>query len=178
MTIVCERNYRELDDFYDFVLNDIGADKLKLNFLQPSFGRTGKDDFYQGNLVRDYEELAAIISACDRKYGLRINPVWLEQAKMYHRSMHERGDLQRGWGLRGTEEHLCNTYERNIMLDRYGLARLCFWEGFAGRRIEKQGDLERFWKRAWLTRLRMRKCNRPCGISHSVRRESATLREA
>jgi len=176
MTIVCERNYRELDDFYDFVLNDIGADKLKLNFLQPSFGRAGTDFFYEKNLVRDHQQLGTIISACDRKYELGINPTWLEQVKMYHRSMHARGDLQRGWDLPGTEEHICNSYERNIMLDRYGLARLCFSPMFPGRRIEKPGDLKSFWKSARRTRSRMRKCNRPCGISHSVRRESATLR--
>ena len=178
MTIVCERNYRELDGFYDFVLNDIGADKLKLNFLQPSFGLAGSDRFYEKNLVRDHEELGAIISACDRKYDLRINPVWLEQVKMYHRSMHAAGDLRRGWQLPGTEEHICNSYERNIMLDRYGLARLCFSQEFPGRRIEERGDLRRFWKRARRTRSLMRRCNRPCGISHSVRRESATLRSS
>lgn len=178
MTIVCERNYRELEELYDLVLNDVGADKLKLNFLQPSFGVAGRDVFYQKNLVRNHQELGSIILDCDRKYDLRINPVWLEQVKMYHRSMHARGELQRGWRLPGTAEHICNSYERNIMLDRYGLARLCFSQEFPGRRIEKRGDLERFWKRAWRTRSRMRKCNRPCGISHSVRRESATLGSA
>ena len=35
MAVICEQNYRELDAFYRFVLRDIGADKLKLNFLQP-----------------------------------------------------------------------------------------------------------------------------------------------
>ena len=38
MAVICEFNYRDLDAFYDFVLNDIGADKLKLNILQPTFG--------------------------------------------------------------------------------------------------------------------------------------------
>jgi hypothetical protein len=33
MSIMCEQNYRDLEQFYDFVLNDLQADKLKLNWF-------------------------------------------------------------------------------------------------------------------------------------------------
>ena len=96
---------------------------------------------------------------------------------MYHRSMRVHDDLRAGWELPGTSEHICNTYDRNVMLDRYGFARLCFAPGFDGMQLERRGDLSRFWNGpdAERIRARMRTCNRPCGISHSVRRESATV---
>jgi len=179
MAVVCEQNYRELDAFYDFVLRDIGADKLKLNFLQPTFGPPTwwyRDRFFEANLVRDEEELVRIIRVCDLKYGLRINPVWLEQVRMYHRSVRANGRLRLGWrGGKGTEQHICNSYERNIMVDLRGRARLCFNPVFPATQLSAPGDLGRFWENSGPLRKKLRRCNRYCGISHSVRRESATL---
>jgi MoaA/NifB/PqqE/SkfB family radical SAM enzyme len=180
MAVVCTWNYRELDPFYDFVLNDIGADKLKLNFLQPTFGPPTwwfLDSYFAKNVIRDEEELARIIRACDEKYHLRINPLWLEQVKMYHRSVRKNGWAWLGWRLGGqTEEHICNSYERNIMVDLRGRARLCFNPVFPACQLSAPGDLRRFWEGSGELREKMRRCNRYCAISHSVRRESATLR--
>ena len=182
MAVIFERNYRELDAFYDFVLNDIGADKLKLNFLQPTFGPPSlwyQDRFFADNLIRDEEELARIILACDEKYGLHINPVWLEQVKMYHRSVHRNGWARLGWHRgKGMEEHICNSYERNIMVDLQGRARLCFHPAFPSTELEQPGDLRRFWEQSDQLRQRMSRCNRYCAISHSVRSEPATRPDA
>jgi len=179
MAVICEQNYRELDAFYSFVLRDIGADKLKLNFLQPTFGPPTwwyRDRFFERNIIRDEEELAAIIRTCDRKYGLRINPAWLDQVRMYHRCVRDNGGMRWGWRRgKGTAEHICNSYERNIMVDLYGRARLCFNSAFPVTRLSGPGDLKRFWEDSGRLRQRMSRCNRYCGISHSVRKESATL---
>ena len=60
MAVICELNYKELDDFYYFVLNVLKADKLKLNFLQPTFGTLDSmklnDKFYRNNIIKDYDE--------------------------------------------------------------------------------------------------------------------------
>jgi len=178
MAVICEQTYRELDAFYDFVLNDIGADKLKLNILQPTFGGTGPDAFFADNVVKNPDELGAIIERCDAKYRLGINPRWLAQVKMYFRSAARVRDPLQGWATSdGTEEHICNTYERNIMVDLFGTARLCFSLEFPGFRLEKAGDLRRFWYQlSNPIRATMETCNRHCGISHSVRRENATLK--
>lgn len=177
MGLVFEQNYRELDGFYNFVLNDVGADKLKLNFLQPTFGGAKLDLFYAMNRVRDYDELVKIIAACAEKYHITLNPKWLHAVHMYFHSVERDPNALRGWDGAGTEEHICNTYERNIMLDTYGVARLCFSPSFPGQKIERPGDLRDFWYReAEPIRESMRTCNKYCGISHSVRRESATLR--
>jgi MoaA/NifB/PqqE/SkfB family radical SAM enzyme len=179
MAVVCEMNYRELEAFYDFVLKDIGADKLKLNFLQPTFGPQAgpfEDLFFERNVIADYRELGRILRRCDRKYALALNPRWLRQVLMYHRSVRKNGDALRGWSAKGTRYPLCDSYDRNIMVDVLGTARLCFSTAFPSARLEEPGDLARFWTGAGAIRAKMRGCTRLCGISHSVRRESATLK--
>lgn len=176
MGLVFGANYRTLDAFYDLVLNDIGADKLKLNFLQPSFGQAGEvDPFFATEGAVDADELDALLRQCDAKYGLGFNPLWIEQVGMYFRSLNRAADRERGWGSSaGTEAHICNSYERNIMVNHYGVARLCFSDGFPGVSVTKPGDLRRFWLTSEQIRASMRQCNQFCGISHSVRRESST----
>jgi hypothetical protein len=158
----------------------VGADKLKLNFLQPSFGFPKwklVDRFFKENVISDYEGLGSMIRKCDQKYHLRINPVWLEHVKMYHRSIKENRNAAMGWLHRnGTSEHICNTYDRNIMVNLYGNAGLCFNNAFPSIPLTAKGDLRTFWhERSLPIRKEMVKCNRYCGISHSVRRENATL---
>jgi MoaA/NifB/PqqE/SkfB family radical SAM enzyme len=178
MGLIFDENYRELDDFYDFILNDVKADKLKLNFLQPSFGHNGEvDPFFAEHHGVDPEILGGIIERCNEKYKLNLSPVWLRQVKMYFKSVNANTEAHRGWNSPwGTTEHICNTYERNIMVDHYGVARLCFATGFPGRQLQAPGDLRAFWESADPIRAVMRNCNHYCGISHSVRRENATLK--
>jgi MoaA/NifB/PqqE/SkfB family radical SAM enzyme len=177
MGLVFAGSYRDLEAFYDLVLGEIGADKLKLNFLQPSFGDgSGEDRFFAEQGRMDPEELAAILRRCEAKYGLGFNPVWIENVLMYVRSVNAGSDNERGWSAATrTSAHICNTYERNIMVDPYGFARLCFSSAFRGAQLHERGDLRRFWNGADDIRAQMRTCNALCGISHSVRRESATL---
>jgi hypothetical protein len=176
MGLIFDETWRTLEDFYDFVLNDVGADKLKLNFLQPSFGENDEiDPFFASHHDVDPDGLMEIIHRCDERFGLGLNPLWLGQVGMYFRSLAAARDIERGWKSSAvTEEHICNTYERNVMVDHYGLARLCFSDSFRGERLIVQGDLKRFWQGADDVRCAMKACNRFCGISHSVRRESST----
>lgn len=177
MGLIFGSNYRSIDAFYDLVLNDIGADKLKLNFLQPSFGQAGESDpFFAAQGSVDPQELTAILRQCNEKYGLNFNAHWLEQVGMYFHSLNRAADRERGWASRAaTQAHICNSYERNIMVNHYGVARLCFSVGFPGMSLREPGDLRRFWTSSEHIRASMRQCNQFCGISHSVRRESSTV---
>lgn len=178
MGLIFERNYQMIDGFYDFVLNDIGADQLKLNFIQPSFGQVGEiDKFFANESNIDPQTIQSIIKTCNKKYGLGLNPEWIQQVEMYFRSLKDIKDRELGWGSgSGTKTHICNTYERNVMINHYGVARLCFSTAFPGKQLEQKGDFTKFWVGANAIRTRMRKCNQFCGISHSVRRESSTLK--
>ncbi len=177
MGLIFDANYESLEDFYDLVLSDIQADKLKLNFVQPSFGQLGQvDEFFAAHHGVDPDRLVEIIQRCDQRFGLGLNPHWLSQVHMYFRSLNKGVDLERGWASScKTAEHICNSYERNVMVDHYGRATLCFSSQFPGMKLEKPGDLKRFWEGSDATRARMRGCNQFCGISHSVRRETSTL---
>lgn len=176
MGLIYRSNYEHIDAFYDFVLNDIGADRLKLNFLQPSFGQTGEvDAFFAQESGVDAEKLVALIDDANRKYDLHLNPVWRDQVGMYFHSLEGMTDLDRGWASRTTtSQHICNTYDRNIMVNHYGEARLCFSRGFRGETLAEYGDLQKFWDGANDIRAKMRDCNQFCGISHSVRAQSST----
>jgi MoaA/NifB/PqqE/SkfB family radical SAM enzyme len=177
MGLIFDRNYRDLEAFYDLALNDIGVDKLKLNFLQPSFGHDRDGDRFFAEHVRiDPDELTALIERCDTRFGLGLNSAWLAQVGMYFRSIAAYPDLMDGWGSEArTQDHICNSYDRNIMVDHYGMARLCFSPGFPGAQLDRFGDLRRFWETRHDIRDAMSQCNALCGISHSVRRETSTV---
>lgn len=178
MGLIFGRNHHMIDGFYDFVLNDIGADQLKLNFIQPSFGQAGEiDQFFADESDVDADLVMAQIREANVKYGLDLNPTWINQVGMYFRSLSVIGDREKGWNsASGTQEHICNSYDRNVMINHYGVARLCFSTQFPGKTITKPSDFSEFWNNAQSIRARMRKCNQFCGISHSVRRESSTLK--
>jgi MoaA/NifB/PqqE/SkfB family radical SAM enzyme len=179
MGLIFDQNCNELEDFYDFVLNDVGADKLKLNFLQPSFGDTPVDTFFAEHHAVDPDALIETIRRCDARFRLNLNPAWMEAVRMYFGSLRGANDLELGWGSsRQTRDHICNTYERNVMVDHYGMARLCFSTDFRAGKLAEDGDLGRFWQGAEDIRAEMRGCNKFCGISHSVRRISSTLSPA
>jgi MoaA/NifB/PqqE/SkfB family radical SAM enzyme len=176
MGLIFDENYRDMEAFYDFVLNDVGVDKFKLNFIQPSFGHNAPDDVFFAKHARiDADELVQIIRRCDARFKLGFNPIWLKQVDMYFRSLAQADNIDDGWGSKArTTEHICNTYDRNIMVDHYGVARLCFAGDFRGMPLERYGDLRRFWDTSLDIREEMMSCNRLCGISHSVRRETST----
>ena len=101
-----------------------------------------------------------LIGECDRKYNLGLNPIWREQVRMYFRSLLKGGRRRARLELaHRDDEHICSTYERNIMVDHYGVARLCFSTMFPGFPLKKVGDLDQFWQSAEFIRRSMRRCN-------------------
>ncbi|MDX2253293.1 MAG: radical SAM protein [Nitrospira sp.] len=175
MTIVGERNYRELPDLFRYVLDRLGADKLKLNMAQPTFAMAnGQDAWYEREVVKDVDGLMAIIDDCDRRWNLGIKEEWKKQVAGYFHDVSLDSTRRLGWlSRKGTTEHICNSYDRNIMVGVDLSMKLCFSPTFPSRPWKKPGDLRSFWEGAtW--RGEMAKCNRYCGISHSVRRQSAT----
>lgn len=182
MGLLCRSTSLVLSDFYQFVLRDVGADKLKLNSLQPCFvqARLGQqvreDHFFASESQVDPDALRTSLAKCDTEYDLNLNPKWIEQVTSYFRGLQKVQNLERGWicGV-NTTDHICDSAERNVMVDVAGRASLCFSEAFRGVQLTKPGDLRRFWETSDDVREEMRTCHRLCGISHSVRSSSATL---
>jgi hypothetical protein len=176
MTILGEEIYRELPAFYELILNDIKADKLKINVQQPSFGQSEADPAFARGMIHDVDALMGILRECSRRFSLDLSEGWLCDVSMYYRSLNGDETIHLGWLSRNqTKVHICNTYDRNIMVDLEGEARLCFSTHYPGTKLSKPGDLKAFWQEGSLaTREKMFRCNRYCGISHSVRRTAAT----
>ena len=176
MLLVFGENYLHLDSAYDFALNTIGVDKLNINMMQPTFAGTGLfDHFYDDYHIMDPELFREHLALCDVKYNLGYNPAWVDQLVMYLHSISKIPTLSVLHRKAETADHICNTYERNIIVTAMGEMKLCFSDRFPGVWYREIGDLKRFWEGAGELRGRMSTCNDLCGISHSVRKESCTL---
>ena len=177
MALVCQNIAGHLDEFHDLVLRQLKADKLKLNIMQPSFGFIGHDVFFGSEQPKDVNGLIDEIKLCDAKYGIDRNPEWLSQVAMYFQSVETSQNAFLGWmHLMKTPEHICDTYERNVIVDIKGNMRLCFSENYPSERWSRPGDLKHFWEETSVPIAEsMLNCNHYCAISHSVRREPATL---
>ena len=181
MGLLSASTYRILDEFYQLVLTDIGCDKLKLNAIQPTFLNTRAaqsrpaDLHFQTESQVDPDVLQQNLISCNKKWDLHLNPEWIEQVVSYFRDLWHHPDLDRGWQTDlKTSLRLCDSGERNIMVDVMGRASLCFSSQFPSRTLHQPGDLRRFWEEADQIQS-MTECRALCGISHSVRRVSATM---
>jgi MoaA/NifB/PqqE/SkfB family radical SAM enzyme len=174
MTILSEDTWPTLEVFFNYVLNELGADKLKLNLIQPTFQGRGEDAYFSGSRVKDVDGCVSMIRWCDSQFGIKRSLEWLSDVEMYLRSV--RNPLM-GWNSsRGTERAICNSYDRNIMLDLYGNARLCFSTLFPDTKLTPK-ELKSFWFEDSIPiRNCMVGCKQYCGISHSVRRSESTVK--
>ena len=177
MLLLCGDNYLDLEDTYDFALNFLGVDKLKINMLQPTFGCSeGPDPFFIDHSTMDADRLVAILQRCNDRFDLHFNPIWVSQVSMYARAVAAAPKERRGWSHPiFTPDHICNSYERNLVVDMKGVARLCVSEGYPGQFLRRSGDLRMFWETSDNIRERMRRCRHLCGITHSMRRVSSTI---
>lgn len=180
MVLLTSATFDHLRDLYKLVLHDLKADKLKVNGLQPSFGvhsgTTPSDNFFATYSQLDVNRLREELLFCNEEFKLNLNPVWLEQFCGYYRDLQGHPDMNRGWDLDlKTIEHICNCYERNLVVGLYGEVSHCYsFHNFPPLRYQQRGDLARFWE-SNNQREAMKTCNRLCSIGHSNRNVSASL---
>jgi MoaA/NifB/PqqE/SkfB family radical SAM enzyme len=177
MLMVGGFNYRNIEEAYDLVLNQIGADKLKLNFLQPTISVSTKRDAFWDLHSRNIngDELLQIIDRAEAQYALDFNPRWKEAVRMWTDALakYHLGDPPT------TAGQLCNSPDRNVVVEVEAVMRLCFHNRFPGTPYRTEGDLLRFWYSRQTEELRekMRTCRDLCGICHTFKKQPAT-REA
>jgi MoaA/NifB/PqqE/SkfB family radical SAM enzyme len=177
MGLVGDWNHLDLDPFHEFALRVLRVDKLKLGFIQPTFGYRGRIDWHFLRHARlDPVRLCDSLRACDEKYRLGLNPAWIATVGTYFRAVRrEQGPARLFRPFRGTGVPICNCYERNVVVDHDGAARFCFTKAYPGVELRRDGDLRAFWEGSDETRQALRSCTKWCGISHAARRETATL---
>ena len=163
MLLLCKSTYETLDAAYDFALHDLHVDKLKLNVVQPSFGlNTGEDEFFAREREVDPDRLREILHKVDLKYKLGFNPRWVEQVAMYFRSVQNNPRAKMGWlGDLATDEHVCDSYERNVWVSEEGIMQLCCDSRWPGATWRGPGDLRAFWEGAGEQREKMAVLQRP-----------------
>lgn len=181
MGLIFDENYLELEDFYAFVLHDVGADKLKpqLPLAAPPSASWSRPTPFAAHHDVDPDRLVEVIRHCDQRFNLGLNPVWLGQVHMYFKGAARLHGLQPRLGL--AHPH-ARAYLQHLRAQRHGgplrhgppvfLAQLSY------DAAAKPGDLRTFWREAEFVRATMRQCNHFCGISHSVRREDQHRRLA
>jgi MoaA/NifB/PqqE/SkfB family radical SAM enzyme len=177
MLMVAGFNYRYIEEAYELVLGRIGADKLKLNFLQPTISATTKRDAFWDMHTRnvDRDELLRTIDRCESRYALDFNPRWKDCVRVWADSL---ARYHRG-GPAETTVNLCNSFDRNVVVEVESRMRLCFHSKFPGTVYRERGDLRKFWYAPETAALRvsMRECRDFCGICHTFKEQPAT-REA
>jgi sulfatase maturation enzyme AslB (radical SAM superfamily) len=178
--LVGKSTYEDLDASYDFALNALGVDKLKLNAIQPSFGNdSGDDPFFAEESDVDPGRLRAALLEVNSKYKLSFDPRWISLMTMYFKSLREYSSENKLLGWQGdliTQDHICNSYDRNIWVSERSDMFLCCDSSWPGAVWEKPGDMKRFWEGVGELRGKMGACNRLCGVSHSLRNTSATVK--
>jgi len=184
MTILGRSLIGRLDEFYDMVA-DLGADKLKLNVVQPSFASPDREGYTDPYFDRERFQVSELmilkdeIAACDSKYRFHRNPQWIANLTDYFVSIEQAKHWDNpSWATLScqTKTQICNAGDRNITCSDQGELRSCFSGAFPSYQWNAVGDLERYWHEVapkWL--YEMQHCKRLCGISHSNRAAPATL---
>ena len=179
MLMVCDYNYQRIDEAYDLVLRQIGADKLKLNFLLPTLFQFSKRrdafwDLHSRNI--DVEVLMRKIEECEAEYDLDFNPRWKTNVRDYAETLerHHRG------GTLQTSGRLCDSPDRNMIIELQGGMRLCSYPKFPSSPYRERGDLARYWysPETEAVRAEMRECRDVCGMCHAYRREPSSRASA
>ena len=180
MVLLTSVTFDHLRDLYQLVLDELGADKLKVNALQPSFGvhpgNAPADEFFAKYSQLDVARLREELDYCNREFKLNFNPTWVDQLCGYYDDLQGHAGMNKGWDLDlRTREHICNCYERNLVIGLYGEIGHCYSFGnFPPAQYRRSGDLANFWE-SNNQRDAMKSCNRLCSIGHSNRNVSATL---
>lgn len=172
MLLVTSKNFERIPQAYELA-RELQLDKVKLNFAQPRFGGDGHDEWFESHALTEWEPLHDVLKSCESRFSVKYSKQWLDDVKSYVDGMKAcSGSLSSGWDARpplSSTGVICNSADRNIMLDRFGRMRLCWGKlGFPRSTYSKQGDMTEFWQTT--SRTKFHRCKRACGISHSVRR--------
>lgn len=167
-SIIMDSNYNDLIEYIEFA-RGLGIDGVMFQMLSRTFWKqTEKDLAFEKYFPRDKEKFKAVIDRIMQKYSsdpfVVTNPMDFTYMKMYV----DDPDF--------AIEPVCASHEKNIMVDTYGDAYLCFSmrEFMNGQCLGNARDssLETMWKSKIADDARsiMADCRRNCGMLNCHRR--------
>jgi len=171
--ILYDKNYTDLKTFCKFIFNDLGAKKLFINFLQPTFNSRmawidpKSDPYLKNNTIKDPAAAITILKECNELFKLGYDDRWFNIAFMYLDNILHNKYV--------TDYHMCNSYDRNIMINIQNDMKLCFNTAFDHMVWKKIGDLKFFWENSDLLRQKMNLCNKLCSISNCTIEEKCQI---
>jgi MoaA/NifB/PqqE/SkfB family radical SAM enzyme len=167
-SVLTDDNILGLLDFAGFV-SDLGVDGAIFQVLSPTFHLKGRRDvFYERHFFKDRDAAIQVLEDFRSQAGrfpviktTDTDLIWMQNYIAHPE---------------GLTEAVCNSHERNIMVDHRGDVQLCFdmraiFEGQAVGNIRIR-SLEAIWsgQRADAARQVMRSCRRTCGMLNCHRR--------
>ena len=168
-SVLTDRNIHDVLRYASFAAG-LGLDGCTFQVLNPTFHRKGrKDVFYSKNFFSD--RTAAIKVLQELREHLSEYPI-VKTTDNDLRWM--QSYIADPYGL---TEAICNSHERNIMVDHLGEVQLCFAMRsiFGGKSVGniRSSDLSDLWAgdEAEAARGIMERCRRPCGMLNCHRRQ-------
>lgn len=169
-SVVSRDTIEGLFDLLSF-LKDLGVDGATLQILSPTFHlRGGRDVFYERHFFNDKPRAVELLQ-CLRNRLLEYPVLRVTDTDLRWMQAYIDGPML-------LDEGVCNSHERNIMVDHRGDVQLCFdmRQIFDGRPIGnvRSASLDKLWsgKRAAAARGVMEECRRTCGMLNCHRRPS------
>lgn len=169
-SVVFNGNIHLLKDYINFA-KKIGIDGVMFQMLSPTFGFQGETDvFFEKHFFEDKTKAKEYIDQIIKIYSndgfVLTNKNDLEWMKIYIDNPHF------------TSEQVCNSHERNMMIDSYGDVQLCFGmksltDGKPLGNI-RHDSLYDLWisQSAREARKIMSICKKSCGMLHCHRRQN------
>lgn len=180
MSILFDRNIREIEDYVTFA-TELGVDGVVFQVLAPTFGnRSSQDLFFAEHFPRDPEMWDTAMGTILR---LQSEGAPILTAA---RDLNEARDIairkSEGRFPEFTDIQVCDSGNRNLMIDRSGDVMLCFFmRSLTGGRPlgnVRTSTLREIWESEFATETRgiMNTCRKTCGMLNCHRRkESAPL---
>ncbi len=175
MSILFDRNIREIEDYVAFAA-DLGVDGVTFQVLAPTFGnRSSKDLFFQEHFPRDPEMWNTAVATILRLRGEGAPILTTAEDLNEARDMSIR--KSEGRLPEFTDTQVCDSGNRNLMIDQNGDVMLCFFmRSLTGGRPlgnVRNATLRGIWESEFATEIRviMNECRKTCGLLNCHRRK-------
>lgn len=171
-TVIFNENINYWADYIEFARNELRVDGVSFQMLGRTFSNKGKKDhFFENHFIKDIQHGQSVVDEIMSKYAedpfVVTNKNDFEWMKLYMANPDFIG------------EQVCGSHERNIIVDQYGVVKLCFnmLDITDNRALgnARQTPLKELWASEFSNTARdiMSSCRMNCGMLSCHRKRSA-----